>query len=135
MVVRSSAAAYGIAVAALAAAVFLRWLLDPVLGDTLPLVTLYGAVAVAVWVGGYRPAMLVVALGYVACAYLFIEPRGSLGLVEGRNLVGLAAYLTTCLIIIGLGEAMRVAQRRAEVRRDTLRVTLASMGDAVITTD
>ena len=135
MVVRSSAAGYGIAVAALAAVVFLRWLLDPLLGDALPLVTLYGAVAVAVWVGGYRPAILVVALGYVACAYLFIEPRGSLGLSQTSSLVGLFAYLITCSIIIGLGEAMRMAQRRAEVRRDTLRVTLASMGDAVITTD
>src|SRR5438132_14244137 len=48
----SAVAAYGVALAALAAAVLLRWLLDPVLGTYLPLVTLFGAVAAAVWFGG-----------------------------------------------------------------------------------
>src|SRR5262245_60560557 len=105
------------------------------MGDTLPLVTLFGAVAAAVWLGGYRPALLVAAVGYLACAYLFIEPRGDFGLGEARNLVGLVAYLVTCSIIIAFGEAMRVAQRRAEVRREFLRVTISSVGDAVITTD
>ena len=52
------AAAYAIALFALAAVIALRWLLDPLLGDTMPLVTLYGAVAAAVWVGGYAPALL-----------------------------------------------------------------------------
>ena len=54
--------------AALAAAVALRWLLDPLLGDTLPLVTVFGAVAIAVWVGGWRHALLVAVAGYVAVA-------------------------------------------------------------------
>src|SRR6266542_1871997 len=107
-------AVYGVAVAALAAAVLLRWLLDPLLGDHLPMVTLFGAAAVAVWFGGYRPALLVVVLGYLACDYLFIEPRGVLGFTNLRNLVGLLAYLVTCSIIIGFGEAMRVARRRFE---------------------
>ena len=44
----------------------------------LPLVTLFGAVAVAVWAGGWRHAALVALLGYVACNYLFIAPRGVL---------------------------------------------------------
>jgi membrane-associated PAP2 superfamily phosphatase len=51
-----SALAYCMALAVLAAAVLLRWLLDPLLGDTLPLTTLFAAVGFAVWVGGYRTA-------------------------------------------------------------------------------
>ena len=74
---KRSTAKYGWALAALAGAVLLRWLLDPVMGGTLPLVTLFGAVALAVWIGGYRPAVLVSFLGYLACSYLFIEPRGA----------------------------------------------------------
>src|SRR5438876_11400253 len=105
------------------------------IGDTLPLVTLFGAVAIAVWCGGYSAALPVVVLGYIACDYLFIEPRGALGLTEVRNFGGLIAYLFTCSIIIGIGETMWRARRQAEFRRETLRVTLASMGDAVITTD
>ena len=127
--------AYAIAITALLAAVFLRWVLDPLIGNSLPLVTLFGAVALAVWVGGYRPAVVVGILGYLACAYLFIEPRGELGLADGQNVVGLVAYLFTCSLIIGIGEAMRVAQVRASERGELLRVTLGSIGDAVITTD
>ena len=41
-------AGYGLSLIALAAAVALRWALDPVMGGTLPLVTLFGAVAAAI---------------------------------------------------------------------------------------
>ena len=127
--------AYCAALAAVVAAILLRWLFDPLMGDTLPLVTLFGAVAIAVWLGGYRPAVLAAVIGYVACAYLFIEPRGRLGLDVPQNAVGLLAYLFTCAVIVGFAEAMRRAQHLAELRRETLQVTLTSMGDAVITTD
>jgi PAS domain S-box-containing protein len=120
---------------ALAAAVLLRWLLDPVMGDSLPLVTLFGAVAAAVWVGGYLPAAIAAVLGYVACLYLFIPPRGTVSLSTPEIRVGLIAYLFTCSLIIGIGEAMRKAQARAKARGEILRVTLGSIGDAVITTD
>jgi PAS domain S-box-containing protein len=132
--VRHRARRYLIATAALAAAVFIRWLLDPVIGDALPLVTLFGAVAAAVWVGGTLPAAVAAILGYLACAYLFIPPRGVLTF-DVPTLVGLAAYLFTCSLIIAIGEAMRRAQARARERSDLLRITLASIGDAVITTD
>jgi PAS domain S-box-containing protein len=133
--VRSSIASYGVAIAAVVAAVLLRWLLDPFMGDSLPLVTLFGAVAAAVWAGGYPLAIAAAAVGYIACAYLFIEPRSQLGLQDTANIVGLGAYLFTCALIIAFGQAMRVAQIRASGQRETLRVTLSSIGDAVITTD
>jgi PAS domain S-box-containing protein len=97
---------------ALAGVVLLRWLLDPVLGDTLPLVTLFGAVATAVWVGGWVPAAAVAILGYVLCAYLFMAPRGSLGPPELHDVVGVLAYLTTCAIMIAFGEVARISRSR-----------------------
>ena len=132
---RSSVKAYVLGIAALGAAVLLRWLLDPLMGDAFPLVTLFGAVAAAVWLGGYRPAIVVALLGYVACHYLFIPPRGQLFLNDVGNVVGLVAYLFTCSLIIVFGEAMRIAQMRASQRREVLSVTLRSIGDGVITTD
>jgi PAS domain S-box-containing protein len=133
--VKRPATAHAIAIAALVAAVLLRWLLDPVMGDSLPLVTLFGAVTIAVWVGGYQPALIVAVLGYLACAYLFIERRGAIGLGDFRNVVGLSAYVLTCGLIIGIGEAMRLARKRAGEQGEVLRVMLGSIGDAVITTD
>ncbi len=126
--------AYCIAVAAVGAAVLFRWLLDPALGDQLPLVTLYGAIAIALWFGGHRPALLATALGYLACAYLFIPPRFGFAF-DVPTFTGLAAYLITCSLIIGFGEAMRRAERHADESREQLRVTVTSIGDAVITTD
>jgi PAS domain S-box-containing protein len=122
-------------IAALIAAVLLRWLLDPVMGNSLQVVTMFGAVAVAIWIAGYQAACLVAVVGYVACSYLFIEPRGRLVHNELSHIAGLIAYLFTCSIIVGIGEAMRAAQRRASQRGELLAVTLSSIGDAVITTD
>ena len=132
---RGTVAAYAVSLLVLAGAVLLRWLLDPLMGDSLPLVTLFGAVAGAVWIGGYRPALLVVVLGYFACDYLFIPPRGAIALTTYETVVGLIAYLFTCSLIVGIGEGMRRAQARANDRGEVLRVTLSSIGDAVITTD
>jgi PAS domain S-box-containing protein len=120
---------------ALAAAVLLRWVLDPLMGDALPLVTLFGAVAAAVWLGGYRLAIPVALLGYAACHYLFIPPRGQISFDSFGDVVGLIAYLLTCALIIFFGEAARVAHVRAHQRQEVFRVTLRSIGDAVITTD
>jgi len=133
--VRSSVKAYALGVLALSATLLLRWLLDPLLGDAYPLVTLFGAVAAAVWLRGYRLAIPISLLGYLASHYLFIEPRGHVELDRIDNVVGMVAYLFTCSLIIFFGEAMRTAQTRAGQQSEVLRVTLGSIGDAVITTD
>jgi uncharacterized protein DUF4118 len=95
---------YGGAVLFTALAVLLRWLLDPWLADSLPFPTLFGAVAAAVWLGGYRPGILAAVLGVLACDFLFVEPRGTLGLDNARSLIGVIAYLLSCAVIIGFGE-------------------------------
>src|SRR5690349_8292699 len=110
--VRNSSSAYALGLLALVLAVLLRWALDPLMGDAFPLVTLFGAVAAAVWLGGYRLAIPVALLGYAACHYLFIQPRGSFDIAGIANQVGLVAYLFTCALIIMFGEAARVAQTR-----------------------
>jgi PAS domain S-box-containing protein len=133
--VRNSFSAYALGLVALVLAVLLRWVLDPLMGDALPLVTLFGAVAAAVWLAGYRIAIPVALLGYLACHYLFIPPRHHIDITAVANQVGLVAYIFTCSLIIVFGEAARVAQKRVIESREVFRVTLRSIGDAVITTD
>src|ERR1041385_3109093 len=132
---RSTRNAYALGFLALVLAVLLRWALNPLMGDALPLVTLFGAVAAGVWLGGYRLAVAIALIGYVACHILFISPRGHFVLTNIPNVVGLVAYLFTCSLITVFGEAARTAESRAHQRRELFRVTLRSMGDAVITTD
>ena len=132
---RNSFRAYALGFAALVLAVLIRWALEPLMGDSLPLVTLFAAVAAAVWLGGYRLAIPVALVGYVACNYLFIPPRYGFDISSLENQVGFVAYFFTCSLIIVFGEAARVAQTRATESREVFRVTLRSIGDAVITTD
>ncbi len=132
---RNSFRSYALGLAAVVLAVLLRWALDPLMGDALPLVTLFGAVAAAVWLGGYRLAIPAALVGYVACHYLFIPPRRHFDIADVANQVGLVAYLFTSSLIIVFGEAARVAHTRTAESREVFRVTLRSIGDAVITTD
>jgi K+-sensing histidine kinase KdpD len=126
---------YLLAVAVTLLAVAVRWLLHPWLGEHLTLVTLFGAVGLTVWMAGYGPAIAAALLGYVLCDYLFIGPLATLELDDFPTVIGLLAYLLSSGIIILFGEAMRTARQRVAHREELLRVTLASIGDAVITTD
>src|SRR5262249_29160820 len=76
----------------------------------------YGAVAVAVWFGGWRPALLASLLGFAAADLLFVEPEQAapLSLKGPGGVAGLAIYLGSCLIVIGLGSGMRAAKGRAQ---------------------
>jgi PAS domain S-box-containing protein len=127
--------AYVLTIAIVGACVGIRYVLDPWLGNSLPLVTLFGGVAATVWLGGWRPAILATLLGYVGCSFLFIEPRGWIRLSVLADVVGLLAYLFTCALIIAFGEIARRAQAQAYEQREVSRVTLRSIGDAVISTD
>ena len=104
--------AYGGAAAVTLAAVFLRWFLDPWLGDGVPYITLYGAVAIAVWFGGVGPAVLAMLLGYGIVKVRYIEPRGMLAIDGATGLLELALFALSCALIIVLGEAMRRARDR-----------------------
>ncbi|HTO06595.1 MAG TPA: PAS domain S-box protein [Myxococcota bacterium] len=132
---RHPAHGYVVAVAATALAIAARELADPWLGDARPLVTLYGAVAAAVWFGGWRPALLSVVLGVLVANYLFVAPRATISFNTPVEVIGTLAYLVTCSLVIGFGELMRRAQRQAHEQRELVSITLASIGDAVIATD
>ncbi len=111
---------YGGTVVVTALMVILRWLFDPWLGDYQPFATIYGAVAFAVWSGGYRPALLAAVIGYLACDYFFIEPRGSFVISEVHDQIGLVFFALSCSLIIGLGEGLYFARRQAEDGRRRL---------------
>ncbi len=126
---------YAIALLCVALAVAIRWLLEPWLFNYYPFLTLYGAVAIAVWFGGWRPAVLTAFVGFVISNFLFVAPRYHLVLSEAYVWAGFAGYSLSCGLIIYLGEAMRRARHRAEQQKELLATTLTSIGDAVIVTD
>ena len=126
---------YGVSLAAVAVAFVARWWLDPLLGDRLPLATFVIAVIVAAWAGGLRPALLATGLGLLLSVYFFMPPRHSWLLAASHQWVGLAMYLLISCAITGFAGSMRRTQRRITEQSEQLRITLASIGDAVISTD
>lgn len=117
-----------------AVAILLRWLMAPLFDDGFRLIFLYGAVAITVWYGGYRPALLATLLGYLVSNYLFIGASDSFD-VTTETIAGFAAYFSTCAILMILGEATRRANMRIKKGDETLKTTLASIVDAVIALD
>jgi PAS domain S-box-containing protein len=116
---------YVVAIATLFVVLFLRWILDPWVGDSQPYSTLYAATALIVWLGGYRPAVLVAVLGYAPATWLFASPRATLAQGIPRGPLALLLYLVTCAIVIGFGEALRREGTRADAaRRDADRHVL-----------
>ncbi len=112
---------YGFAVASIALAIWVRLLLDPALGNTLPYATLFVAVMLTAWYGGLRPALLAVVLGAFAANYILLPPRGSLSLVGVTHQVGALLYLAVGFGIAVLGGAMHRARQSAETAAGALR--------------
>ena len=100
-----------------ALAVLLRWLLDPLLGDHFPFITLLTAVIFVAWYAGRGPALLSLSLGAVAGDYFFLHPRYSFTIGQTEDQTGLALYGVLGIVSIGLFESLRNARRRAEEKR------------------
>lgn len=131
----SSWRGWAIAVAALAAATALRWAIDPWLSGDYPLLILAAAVAVAAFFADAAPAALVAAAGYGLVNYLFLEPRNTFTFANAQQIGGAVAYAITCACVIAIGAAAQRYQRQVKREKELLAVTLAGIGDGVITCD
>ena len=142
-------ARYGLALAAVAVAAIARHAMAPVLGTSHKLSTFTGVVILTSWLCGRGPSVLAMSLGALVGMVLFMEPFAAdraNGLSES---IGVVLYFGLSAAIIAFGESNRNARRRLEEdvarrkeaeerlhqQRQWLRVTLASIGDAVIATD
>ena len=114
-------AAYVAAFAAVCGALLLRWFLSPWVGGEYPYATVYGAVAIAVWIGGWRAAAFAATLGCIGALTFFIDPIGELRIVRTADYFGLVMYVAVTAVIIGLGDAMRRAHDRLHASEELFR--------------
>ncbi|MBI4501307.1 MAG: PAS domain S-box protein [Gemmatimonadetes bacterium] len=128
-------ARYAIAVGVTGIAALLRVAFDPLWGRGLPFITFYPAVMLVAWLGGFGPGIVATLLSATIADYFWMAPALSLTISATGDVLGLLLFVGMGALISVLNEAWRratVAQSRSEER---LRVTLASIGDAVIATD
>jgi len=100
------------------------------MGVEAPFILFQVAVLAAAWQGGLKPGLattvLVIATGFLS------QPTG----MTGDALALRLGILVTMSILVSLiAERLHLVGRRAEAQKERLRVTLASIGDAVISTD
>jgi PAS domain S-box-containing protein len=126
-------ARYGVALLVSALALLLTWLLQPFMQRNLFL-WFFAAIVIGAWYGGLGPAVLVTAIASIGIGYFFI-PRFPSFLIETEGLLRLGVFILVALLISSLTAARRRAAILAQAQREQLRVTLSSIGDAVIDTD
>jgi PAS domain S-box-containing protein len=131
----SAVTRYGVAVVAAALAVLLRLALDPLWGIRLPFITLFPAIMLSAWVGGVGPGLLTTAITGAAALYYWIEPAQSWAIPETSELLGVLVFVAVGGVISALNEAWRRGTARLAESEERFRVTLTSIGDAVVTTD
>ena len=130
--------------AAIGAATLARWLLMPLLPESIPFITFFPVMAVATWYGGRWMGVIAAFFCYVIADYLFIPPIHGVTVFTPK--AGATApcivFLIMSGLIIGLAEALRLSQERAEESAQRaarehriLDISLRSIGDGVIATD
>jgi PAS domain S-box-containing protein len=131
----SPLARYGIALGAATAAILLRLTLDPVWGITLPYITLFPAIMLSAWLGGLWPGIVTTVMSAGAAMYFWVEPSHSWAVTNKSELLGMLVFVAIGVVISALNEASRRAVAGIAESEERLRITLAGIGDAVITTD
>jgi len=104
---------YACAIAAVPAAILLRFALQPLIGSGTPYVALFPVTVAVALIAGMGPAIVTGVLGSIATDYFFIEPLYSIDL----DVVGLSrmAVLTLTSAFVGyFGEVLRAARAKAE---------------------
>src|SRR5437868_6465565 len=132
---RSTVSGFIVAFAATAVAyVARRFFLADFLGSDAPLYLFLFAVMAAAGCGGLQPGIVATALGALCGTYFFVE-QTHWRLSHPSDQIRIGMFLAAGAIISWFCESMHKSRERSEQKREALRTTLHSIGDAVITTD
>jgi len=126
---------YSIALTTVGVAVALRIALEPLWGDKLRLLTFYPAIMVTAWLGGFGAGLTATVLAAAVTVYLWMPAAFSWQPTDVGDIVALILFVAIGVVISGLNEAWRRASSRVTEAAEELRTTVASIGDAVMTTD
>lgn len=138
----SIVARYAFTILAVTLATLLRFALIPVLGLRVPFILYFPTIVVCAWFGGLWQGLLSTVIGGLIALFAFREPQFTFKLSDQTILAQLVVFLLAGALISLLAESLHRARRRTEEsearerqQRERFRITLASIGDAVIATD
>src|SRR5256885_12886295 len=124
---------YVVPVVAVALALILTLVLQP-LNTPIRFPLFYLAVAFSAWLGGLGPGLLATGLSALTVAYFFLPSAGTLD-IGISGLIQTSLFVLVSTIISLLAGQQKRTEESMRHQRESLRATLASIGDAVIVTD
>jgi PAS domain S-box-containing protein len=133
MPLRSPAAQYAFALLALGVSTWIRVLLNPVLGEGLPYMFYFVAVAVVSLTCDLYPALVELVGSALLTNLLFLTPKYHFTFSRALLFGGL--YLISGSVVVYAGQAHRRSVKALQEQKDWFHTTLTSIGDAVIATD
>ncbi|MGA7854905.1 MAG: PAS domain S-box protein, partial [Candidatus Acidiferrales bacterium] len=119
---------YSLAIVAAFAALWLRYLLTPLLGTDNPYHTAWLAVVFAAWYCGIGPAIVATVILTLGVDYWFLPPFGSFAIQDRTQSYGILGFVACSIAIIALGES----NRRGFGVRARLAAIVESSDDAII---
>jgi signal transduction histidine kinase len=117
LVSRNVLTRFSTALAVTVAAILIQWALQPALGNHLPYLTLFPAVALSAWLCGIGPSILTALLGFLATTYLVPVPQNPAAVPRDVWSLGSFAFLLAAAAIVAVAELSRrenEALRRAQ---------------------
>jgi diguanylate cyclase (GGDEF)-like protein/PAS domain S-box-containing protein len=120
---------YGCAVVGVAFAIWVRLLLDPLVGDHSRYPTLLLAILIAAWYGGGKPGLTALILGMFSADYFLITPRGEFGHKGTDGYLELTLCACVGLGVVLICGFMRSLSLRTVQRLQQTQIDLAQAED------
>ena len=111
-------------------ALWLRFLLEPLLYDRIPFAFFFVAVALTAWFGGYGPCLFAVFVGTVVCWLFVLEPQYSWRLSEPFQWIGLVTFAFSGLIIAAFSGRTRKALEEGRRRTKEAEHSLQALNES-----
>src|SRR6266700_7188594 len=131
---RSPIAAYGFALAMIALAVLVRWIVGEYVGARIPFITFFPAIVIATLIGGLWPGIVATVLSTLAAWYLFIPPYFSWSLGE-RELVQLLMFIVVDGVMVAMIVLLDALVERLVIQQRNIRVLLESAPSGFVLVD
>jgi PAS domain S-box-containing protein len=127
-------AGFGIAIALVALAALIRWLLAGHMGESAPFITFYSAIILATFLGGFWPGVLAALLSSLIAGFAFMPPMGAFALDSAATLT-LLVFLAVSAINIGLVSALNLGMERVLSQHENIRFLIDSAPSGIVVVD
>jgi signal transduction histidine kinase len=123
---------YGAAMLAAIAALVLRRLVTPALGEQNPYHTAWAMVVFSAWYCGVGPSIVAVLVDLLGIWYWFLPPTGSFTLARPKSdIAGMIGFVILSGFIVAFGEATRRSLAKSRWAEDQLRTAHAELEEKV----